>query len=275
MILLEWYNKSINNSSAEVSMLKKVDRYTIGYVWPFFQSMPYDSLLDAAVHDYHGTIETDDFSHPHVVLATIGTTPGKSYYMSGDLDHAITQNVLDNLDCHSELHIPESWKPQFERIIQRRYTLKTRYDFDHSSLQPETLETFVSNLPSTYSMERIDKSIYNALIDMPWSYYMVGNFLDYNDFHAHGLGFVVKDDRGTIVSGASSFIRYNDGYEIEIATHKDYRNQGLATSIAAKFILETLKENKVPHWDAANIQSKNLALKLGYTLKKTYTVYEL
>lgn len=104
---------------------------------------------------------------------------------------------------------------------------------------------------------------------------MVGNFQDYNDYHAHGLGFVIKDDQSKIVSGASSFIRYNDGYEIEIGTHKDHRKQGLATCVAAKFILETLKENKVPHWDAANTQSKNLALKLGYTLKNTYTVYEL
>ncbi len=256
-------------------MLKKVNRYTIGYVWPFFESIPYDSLLDAAVHDYHGTIETDDFSHPHVVLATIGTTPGKSYYMAGDLKHENTQNVLHNLDTQSELHIPETWKPQFEEIIQRPYTLKTRYNFDHSSLDVKVLEKFVSNLPSTYRIERIDKSIYKELINMPWSYYMVGNFQDYNDYSAHGLGFVVKDASDTIVSGASSFIRYNEGYEVEIATHKDYREQGLATSVAAKFILETLKENKVPHWDAANAHSKNLALKLGYTLKNTYTVYEL
>jgi len=110
---------------------------------------------------------------------------------------------------------------------------------------------------------------------MPWSYYMVGNFVDYNDFRAHGLGFVIKNEEGIIISGASSFIRYNDGYEIEIGTLKDYRRQGFATIIAAKFILTVLKEGKVPHWDAANTQSKDLALKLGYTLHHKYTVYEL
>lgn len=256
-------------------MLKKVDRYTIGYVWPFFQSMPYDSLLDAAIHDYHGTVETDDFSHPHVVLATIGTTPGKSYYIAGDLDHQHTQSVLEDLDQDSELHIPETWKPQFEKVINRPYILKTRYEFDHSSLDSAVLETYITKLPSPYTIKGIDKTVYTQLLEMPWSYYMVGNFQDYNDFHAHGRGFVIIDANGKIVSGASSFIRYNDGYEIEIATHKDYRRQGLAISVAARFILATCKDNKVPHWDAANLESKALALKLGYTLKRSYTVYEL
>lgn len=256
-------------------MLKTVDRYTIGYVWPFFQSIPYDSLLDAAVHDYHGTIETDDFSHPHVVLATIGKKYGKSYYIAGELDHQVTQTVLKDLDKHSELHIPEAWKPNFDDVIQRPYTIKTRYEFDHSTLKPSVLVSYLDSLPSSYTIERIDKEIYNQLIDMPWSFYMVGNFQDYNDYHAHGLGYVIKDDNNIIVSGASSFIRYNEGYEVEISTHKDHRRKGLATIVAAKFILETLKDNKVPHWDAANTQSKELALKLGYTLNKTYTVYEL
>ena len=93
-------------------------------------------------------------------------------------------------------------------------------------------------------------------------------------FCTHGLGVVVCKT-GTVVSGASSYSRYDGGIEIEIDTRPDCRRQGLALVCGARLILECLKKNLYPSWDAQNKASVALAEKLGYHYCHTYPAIEI
>ena len=95
---------------------------------------------------------------------------------------------------------------------------------------------------------------------------------DEGDRRALGRGFAVMKE-GQIVSAASSYSRYREGIDIEIATLKTERHRGLASAVAAKLILACLDEGLYPAWDAANKMSVKLAEKLGYEFSHEYVCY--
>lgn len=68
---------------------------------------------------------------------------------------------------------------------------------------------------------------------------------------------------------------YRDGIEIEIDTREDYRRKGLALACGTKLILECIKRNLYPSWDAQNKGSVALAEKLDYNFDKEYIAYEI
>ena len=78
---------------------------------------------------------------------------------------------------------------------------------------------------------------------------------------------------GQVVCGATSFSIYDDGIEIEIATHPEHRKKGLATITASALILDCLDRGIYPSWDGANNESVKLAEKLGYVFKESYDTY--
>ena len=61
----------------------------------------------------------------------------------------------------------------------------------------------------------------------------------------------------------------------EVDTIESERRKHLATAACAALILECLKENLYPSWDAQNITSVHLAEKLGYEYSHDYLVYEV
>ena len=77
------------------------------------------------------------------------------------------------------------------------------------------------------------------------------------------------------MSGASSYSRYREGIEIEIDTREDHRQKVLAYACGAKLILECLKRNLYPSWDAQNKISVAWAEKLGYHYSHAYTAVEV
>ena len=87
-------------------------------------------------------------------------------------------------------------------------------------------------------------------------------------------GMVILKD-GKIVSGASSYTRYNEGIEIEVDTLPSERRKHLATIACSALILKCLEESLYPSWDAQNIHSVRLAEKLGYEFDHAYVAYEV
>lgn len=132
-------------------------------------------------------------------------------------------------------------------------------------------------LPKQYEIHRIDRTLYEQCLENAWSSDLVSGYHAYEDFERLGIGFVVTDitDNGKIVSGASSYSRYNEGIEIEIDTREEYRRKGLAASAASMLILECLSCGLYPSWDAHNKASVALAEKLGYSFSHEYLVYEV
>ena len=134
------------------------------------------------------------------------------------------------------------------------------------------LEKIVASLPKQYTLSMIDSHFYKLCKSEAWSKDLVSQFSTYEKYRRLGIGVVISKD-GLIISGASSYSRYQNGIEIEIDTRKEYRRNGFAC--AAKLILECLKRNLYPSWDAHNKASAALAEKLGYHYSHAYTALEI
>lgn len=155
------------------------------------------------------------------------------------------------------------------KIVSRYATKKEPHIFDK-----EKLEKAAASLSEEYTISLIDETLYQRCRAEAWSADLVSQFQAYESYRELGIGVVICKDN-IIVSGASSYSRYRDGIEIEIDTREAYRRRGLAYACGAKLILECLKQNLYPSWDAQNKASVALAEKLGYHYSHTYTAVEV
>lgn len=253
----------------DLNNLYKVKTHEVGYVWPLFMVFPYDSMLDAIIHGYHGEIFTDQINSPKFVMASFADI----IYLSGDVDAEKLDLIIDKIPLYGEIHCDETW---VKRLESKGVTLKsfTRYAMNHETIEQKSIQTFMEKPAPNISVLKIDETIYETLLQDAWSRSLVENFENFKAFNTHAFGYVIKENN-EIVSGTSSFSRFNDGLEIEIVTKESSRQKGYATLSAAYYINACLEKSIIPHWDAANLKSRRLAEKLGYTLERTYTVYEV
>ncbi len=251
-------------------VFKQATMRDIGSVWPLFMDLRYDYLLDALIHGFHGHIMIDAHENPAVAAGNVGWT----YYLGGDALSKQAQTLIESLPDNIEVIASAAWFERIKTFIPNA-TKKTRYAMDPSTLKKDHLKSVASSLDQRFKVVPIDKALYDTIMhDATWAQDFVINFENYHDFKENGLGYaVLKDNK--IIGGASSYARFNGGYDIEIITHEDYRRQGIAKAVGATFILHTLKQGKIPHWDAAHKGSKRLAEHLGYQLDYTFHVLEL
>lgn len=151
-----------------------------------------------------------------------------------------------------------------------RYALKKEQDV----FVKEKLQQAVKSLSGEYTLRMLDEELYRLCRKESWCCDWVAQYEDYEKYKKYGLGAVILKGE-EIVSGASSYSGYRGGIEIEIDTKKEYRRRGLAYVCGAKLILECLKRNLYPSWDAQNLWSVALAEKLGYHFSHEYKVYEV
>ena len=138
----------------------------------------------------------------------------------------------------------------------------------------EQLEKAVANLPVGYELKMMEEPEYNMCQNNGWAADLVSQYKDYSMYKKLGMGVVILKD-GELIAGASSYSTYDKGIEIEIDTREDYRRKGLAYACGAKLILECLKKDLYPSWDAQNKWSVALAEKLGYSFSHEYVAYEI
>lgn len=169
-----------------------------------------------------------------------------------------------------------SWNRIFEEVGEEKSRCVERYAIkkERDIFDTERLSTIVEQLNKEYELKTIDKDIYDQCKKYDWAVDFVQGYKTYEEYRKYGLG-IVAIHNGDIVSGASSYSSYIGGIEVEVDTREDYRRKGLATVCAAKLILECLKRNLYPSWDAQNKWSVALAEKLGYHYSHTYTAYEM
>lgn len=221
-----------------------------------------------------GKIYTDDPHCPVSALAVLGDFA----FFAGEINKELVSFypplckkdflILVPRDKHWEYALLEHYG-QWAKKISRYATKKEPAAFD-----AEKLKTIVSSLPDRYEICPIDEPIYGQCKEAAWSRDLVSQFPDYDTYRRLGLGVVIRRDR-RIVSGASSYSRYDTGIEIEIDTKEAYRRRGLARTCGAGLILECLRRNLYPSWDAHNRGSLALAEKLGYRYSHTYSAIEI
>lgn len=150
-----------------------------------------------------------------------------------------------------------------------RYAIKKEPDvFDK-----EELQHIIAALPAEYELKMMDEDLFLYCKNTAWCKDLVSQYKDYAMYEKHGLGAVILK-KGELVSGASSYSGYTGGIEIEIDTRNDCRRKGLASVCGAKLVLECLKRDWYPSWDAQNLWSVALAEKLGYHFDHEYMAYE-
>lgn len=170
----------------------------------------------------------------------------------------------------------ERWGQWLEERLAGQLRTVTRYALkkDEYHFDMEKLKMYRDSIPQGIKMKHIDEKLYHLAMKEEWSKVLCENFEDFHHFKLHGFGYAAVKDR-KIVSGCSAYGVSEGMMEIQVATRREYRRQGLALACSAAFLLECLQKDIIPNWDATNQQSVDLAEKLGYVYEREYQVYQL
>lgn len=170
----------------------------------------------------------------------------------------------------------EAWSQIIESVHGEYARRSERYAIQKEPdvFELPKLRQMAAQLPDGYTLQRIDRQLYEACKAGAWSKDWVSQYPTYAMYEKLGLGIAVLH-HGEIVAGASSYFTYREGIEIQIDTRPDHRRKGLATVCGAALILECLNRGLYPSWDAQNLGSVALAEKLGYHFSHAYLIYEI
>lgn len=164
------------------------------------------------------------------------------------------------------------WQALVEEAHSGRVTLCSRYAIrkEPHVFDRARLAVYRESLPQGFTLKAINQEVYRTVLQTSWAWDLCGHFPRWEDFAAHGHGFVVFCGK-ELAAGASTYSWYREGIEIEIDTKEKFRRQGLALCCASALILHCLDRGLYPSWDAANKASVALAEKLGYHFSHEYT----
>lgn len=251
-------------------MIYKADHNVREKLVPMFEHMD-STIVLSYLQGHMGDAWVDNLENPTVAQITVGIF----VFYAGNPSAEESEELLHNLPEFT-LAIVDSdgWKKRIETVYKGSYEKFQRFRFkkDSVDLDRAHIQNLLSALPEEYEIKKIDKEIANAPSFHELSEDFVSQFDSIDDFMERGIGYAILH-KGQVVSAATSFSIYDDGIEIEIASHPNHRRKGLAATVASVLILDCLDRGKYPSWDAANAESVELAKKLGYTFKESYDTY--
>lgn len=240
---------------------------------PLFEGWE-ETLIWSCLQGVMGKLYASDPQHPHSAMAVLGDFT----FLAGEPDCELI--AYKPPQCHQDFMIMigqnEAWHNAITAYYGSKAATVSRYAIkkEPGIFDTNKLEEMVSALPAGHRIDLIDEPLFHLCRSQTWSADLVSQFKDYTAYKQWGLGIVIRKN-GVILSGASSYASYHGGIEIEIDTREDCRRQGLATVCGARLILECLKRNLYPSWDAQNLWSVSLAEKLGYHYSHTYQAIEI
>lgn len=237
---------------------------------PMFAGMDSTSIL-SCLQGHMGTAWVDDLENPTVAQVTVGIF----VFFAGNPNTKIAEELLCNLSDYNLVIVnTEEWKSRIETVHKGSIEKIQRYKFNKNPdhLDKSHIQNLLSSLPEGYELKKIDATIAKEPSMHELSEDFIAQFNSIDDFIKRGVGFAILNG-GQVVCGVTSFSIYNDGIEIEIATHPQHRRKGLATITASALIVDCLDRGIYPSWDGANNESVKLAEKLGYIFKESYDTY--
>ncbi len=164
---------------------------------------------------------------------------------------------------------PGAWKDALSAVTS--YETQSRWAFDHD-VQPRD-EHLLGILRGRTDLTAVPLSG-EAIAwcrQNEWSRDFVSVFANDDAFTSGGLGVLISRD-GAFVAGASSYVAYPGGIELQVQTRDDCQGLGYATYAAAALILEAHRRGLKATWDAANPTSVHIAQKLGYRCLGEYEI---
>lgn len=233
-----------------------------------------ETLIWSCLQKVMGEVYADSVKHPKSSMALLGDF----CFLAGIANEELLLYISKEYKKDSIIMVPQDtmWANLIADTFKDKAKKVTRYAIkkEQNIFDIEKLEKVVSSLPKEYSLQMINREMYDLCKSNAWSMDLVSQFNNYEMFQELGLGVVILKN-GEIVSGASSYSRYLEGIEIEIDTKEEYRRKGLAYVCGAKLILECQKRDLYPSWDAQNKWSVALAQKLGYHFDHEYLAFEI
>ncbi|HNX15049.1 MAG TPA: GNAT family N-acetyltransferase [Oscillospiraceae bacterium] len=231
-----------------------------------------DKLIVSCLQGHSGKAFTDD---PDFPTAALIVNFGFSF-VGGNPASVQAVELLKFVPAGTELIPQPNWVEMIENILGPRAQRRTRYGFkkEPGVFNRGLLERYAADLPDGFYIKPIDETIYDLLNKESSLLGLIENFPSKSEFLSKGFGIAAMYNSRPI-AGASSYIVYDDGIEIEIETKPEYRRRGLASACGAQLILECLDKGIYPSWDAANMPSCLLAQKLGYAFAGEYRSYSI
>ena len=225
-------------------------------------------LIDTVLEGHSGIALADDANNPRVAQLAYADV----LTFGGDADHPAASQFVEQLPVDKGiLALPERWRDLVRGVHGERLISIERFSFSGAQLNIAHLTSLKERLPEGFQLKQIDIDLAHQ-IDADSTLISedhVRNFDSPEDFVGRGLGFCVLEGE-RIVSGASSYAICNKGIEVQVNTHPEYRQRGLATAVSAALLVDCLEHDIEARWDAGNPRSVKLAERLGYRASGSY-----
>lgn len=240
---------------------------------PLFQGWQ-ETLIWSCLQGIMGKVYVDSVEHPVSAMAVLGDF----CFLAGkpDQEFVLSEQSAGRQGFMIMVPADQGWESAIEEGLGRQAKKVVRYAIkkEPGIFDEEKLLAIVEGLPDGYTLQMMDEKLFLYCRETAWCRDFVLQYENYTQYQKYGLGAVVLKD-GVPVSGASSYSGYIGGIEIEVDTREDHRRRGLASVCGARLILECLKRDWYPSWDAQNKWSVALAEKLGYHFDREYAAYEV
>lgn len=238
-------------------------------VLPLFDGMPGARGMVLSALEGMGRVWTDSPVRPRCAVAAAG-----DFLFCGGEPGLSAARLLRTVMASEKrtwlINAPGRWKHVLERVASAETV--TRWAFDHD-VQPKDghLRRLLKQMSAGAVFQPVEGEWIAWCRRQTWSEDFVSLYSD-EDYVRRGLGVLVLAE-GEVVAGASSYLSYSGGIEIQLQTRDDMQGRGYATLAAAKLILMAHERKLIATWDAANEASAHIAQKLGYRLIGSYSVY--
>lgn len=243
---------------------------------PCFFNLKFENrTIDAYLSGIMGDAWVDDLQYPAVCQVIVGDycficgNPiiDSSRVLAGHIPTDYSSSVLVVMTENNK------WKELLLEMFGNKATVSKRYStiLNQKLIDIGLLNSFINDIPNQYKIVPINRNIFQMTKQQKWALDLCAHFSSFEDYFSRGIGYAVLLNNELVV-GASSYLSYKKGIEIEVQTKMGHRRKGLALACSAQLVTECLKRGIYPNWDAANIESLCLAKKLGYVLKAEYPV---
>ena len=254
-------------------------------VRPLFEPLRYNLVVDSILDGHTiGRIYADDSTHPTVALIwnetdalLVGGDP-KQLLVLAALNRLIMTDLIPaaqqrGIPCFN-LHHTDEWQLAIACCLTRRdcQTIAT-------SLIPASIPcqvTGANGYRSGYELVPIDTALLRHVIRPNWEQlaeWIRSFWRGSDDFNRNGLGYCILDgDR--IASWCFTVYVSGKRAELAVATVPEYRQQGLASVVAAACVDACLQQQRIPEWhcNIGNRASVCIAKKVGFQTALDYTV---
>ena len=257
----------------------EVKKEDLDQIAPMFSGIE-DSMVIACLQGYMGKAYLASWTNPKAALIISGEYSFFGGNPNSEDAAYLVRHFFRVCQAQSSVAIFDDDQPGWETLllacdvnhpepVARYGIVQKDYIFDLTKLQ-----RYADSLPPGFSLIPFDENLYAQAMAEPWSREFCETFSSAKDFLERGLGFAAVD-KGKLVSAASTMTVYDGGAEIQVATRDNYRRKGLALCCAAALVKECSLRGIRPCWDAANLASKKMALKLGYEYRGEYTTIHM